>query len=105
MPDSEHEVIKVVWLVNIVKNLPSKNNYHSFVPLTEQILFYSIVPALLVGVILVYKPVHDSPEAVEAHAISENSDCADAQADLSFRLSHTSYCKFCREAILTSTTI
>ena len=32
-----------------------------------------------------------------ARAVSEYSDCADAQADLSLRWSHKSYCKFCRE--------
>ena len=46
--------------------------------------------------VLVY-PSWGSPEAVEGTYEQRRlwSDCADAQADLSLRWSHKSYCRFC----------
>ena len=45
-----------------------------------------------------FYPFLDSPEAVEGTFDQRRrwSDCADAQADLSLRWSHKSYCRFCR---------
>ena len=49
------------------------------------------------AMILLY-PSKDSLEAVESTCDQRRfcSDCADAQANLSLRWSHKSYCRFCR---------